>query len=114
MAAVILTENSILVYDFARLRSGIPFENNARAHFLNAFASLFAHSGEPFRKDELKILISIVNVNQFVRQCRIGLEVLQNFLWALVFGQYFNTSHRRAACKHGQRPTIRRILLKSF
>ena len=90
MALIILTENSILVYDFASLRSGIPFENNARAHFFNAFASLFAHSGGPFRKDELKTLISMVNTNQSVRQCRIGLESFRNPLSALVFGDYLN------------------------
>jgi hypothetical protein len=81
MAVPILTENSILVYDFASLRSKIPFENNARAHhFYDALKSLFAHSSKTFRKDEPKTLNHKVNTNQSVRQCRIGLESLQTLL----------------------------------
>jgi hypothetical protein len=99
MAEPILTENSILVYLFAHARRKIPFENHARVHhFCDALASLFADSGKPLRKDELKFLNRPVNTNQSVRQRRIGLEPFQNFLWALMFGHYL-ISHRRSHAK---------------
>ncbi len=105
MAVPILTENSILVYDFAHdfthSQSKIPFENNARArHFYDALASLFAYSGKPLQEEEPKPLNRMVNTNQFMRQRRIGLGFLQNFLWALVFGHYFNINQPLEQKKH--------------
>ena len=90
MAASILTENSILVYGFAQSRSKIPFETiNGVHNHPYASAFLFACSGEKLRKDERKPLDDLVNKNQLMRQCRIGLGSFQNLLWALVFGDYF-------------------------
>ncbi len=100
MAVIILTENSILVYDFARLRSKNPFEKTIRVHHYTCARSLLAFLGETLQKDELKLLNRIVNTNQSVRQCRIGLESFQNLLSALVFGHYFNTNQTIEQKKH--------------
>ena len=90
MAVPILTENSILVYDLVHSRSKIPFENHAGAHNLfYAFASLFAYSGKPLRKDVPKTLNRMVNTTQSMRQRRIGLEFFQNLLWALAVWPLF-------------------------
>jgi hypothetical protein len=109
MAVPILTENPILVYDFVHSRSKTPFEKTIRAHIYTCARSLLAYSGETLQKDELKTWNRIVNKNQLMRQCRIGLEFFQIFLWALVFGHYFNIyqpieqkknpSHRRKHAK---------------
>jgi hypothetical protein len=104
MAANILTENSILVYDFVPSRSKIPFEKINRVHHVNdAPASLFACSGETFQKDEPKTLSHSVNKNQSMRQRRIGLEFFQILLWALVFGHYFNINQPNKKKKHPSR-----------
>ncbi len=79
MAVAILTENSILVYDFVRSRSQmIPFEKTIRVHHYTCARSLSAFLGETVQKDEPKPLNRMVNMNQSVRQCRIGLESFQN------------------------------------
>lgn len=90
MAVPILTENSILVYDFARSRSKIPFEKSMRVHDYTCARPLLACSGETVQKDEPKQLNRMINTNQSVRQCRMGLESFKILLWALVFGHYFN------------------------
>jgi hypothetical protein len=100
MAENIVAENSILVYDFAISRSRrIPFEKIMGMHPENdAFVSLFACSGL-IQMDECEILSCSVNKNQSMRQCRIGLEFSQIFLWALMFGDYFHPPHRRSDAK---------------
>ena len=86
MAVPILTDNSMLVYNFAPLRSKIPFEKITRVYHENdAPRPPFAYSGD-FQKDEHKPLSRLVNKNQLMRQRRIGLELFQILLWALMFG----------------------------
>ncbi len=65
MAVAILTENSILVYDFVRSRSQtIPFEKNIWVHHYTCARSLSAFLGETVQKDEPKPLNRMVNMNQ--------------------------------------------------
>ncbi len=113
MAVLMLTENSILVYDFAPLRSKIPFDEKIMwVHDPRyAPASLnIAYSGQFVQKDQSRTLNCSVDKNQSMRQRRIGLDSFQILLWALVVGDYFNIkrpfkekknhpSHRR---KHAQ------------
>ncbi len=97
MAVTILTENSILVYDFASLRSKIPFDEKTMQVHAPRYtpASLnIGCSGQFVQKDEPKTLSRSVNTNHSMRQRHVELESFQNLLWALAFGDYF-ILHRR-------------------